>query len=95
MMRASAVVVVLFAFLSHAPLAMAQSTAAMVSGTVVDEQKGALPGATITIRNLDSGQVRTTATDARGAFQIVGIPPGRYEVTAELTGFARVMHSGR
>jgi hypothetical protein len=93
MMRASAVVVVLFAFLSHAPLAMAQSTAAMVSGTVVDEQKGALPGATITIRNLDSGQVRTTATDARGAFQIVGIPPGRYEVTAELTGFARVMHS--
>lgn len=73
--------------------ALAQSTAATVSGSVLDEQKAALPGATVTIRNLESGQPRTTTTDARGTFQIVGVPPGRYELAAELAGFGRLVRS--
>ena len=42
---------------STAAPAEAQSTAATVSGSVLDEQKAALPGASVTIRNLESGQV--------------------------------------
>jgi hypothetical protein len=75
------------------PPALAQSTAATVSGSVVDDQKAALPGATITIRNLESGQVRTATTDDRGSYRIVGLPPGRYELAAELGGFGRQVRS--
>ena len=45
--------------------ALAQSTAATVSGSVLDEQKAALPGATVTIRNLESGQPRHDDRRAR------------------------------
>ncbi len=48
-----------FAALVPASTALAQSTAATVSGSVLDEQKAALPGATVTVRNLDSGQSRS------------------------------------
>ena len=92
-MRAPTLVVFAFALLLSALPAAAQSTAASVSGTVVDEQKAALPGATISIRNLESGQIRTAAADERGAFRVVGLPPGRYEITAELSGFGRLVRS--
>ena len=89
-MRALSLVVVLVAGIPFSAVpARAQSTAATVLGTVVDEQKAALPGATVTIQNRDSGQVRSTTSDARGAFRIVGLPPGRYELTAELSSFGR------
>ena len=75
------------------PTALAQSTAATVYGSVLDEQKAALPGATVTIRNLESGQPRSTTTDARGAFQSPALPPGKYEVAAELAGFGQLVRS--
>ena len=78
-MRTPTVVLALAVLLVTSALSAAQSTSATVSGSVLDEQKAALPGATVTVRNLDSGQQRTTATDARGAFQLPGLPPGRYE----------------
>ena len=85
--------VLVFAALVPTSTALAQSTAATVSGSVLDEQKAALPGATVTIRNLDSGQSRSTTSDARGAFQVAGLPPGKYEVSAELAGFGRLVRS--
>lgn len=73
--------------------AWTQSTAATVIGSVVDEQKAVLPGATVTIRNVDSGLVRTTTADATGNYRLVGLPPGRYELTAELSGFRTAVRS--
>ena len=92
-MRALLLVVVLVvgSFFSASPVD-AQSTAATVSGTVLDEQKAALPGASVTIRNLESGQVRSATTDARGGFRVVGLPPGRYELAAELSSFGRFVN---
>jgi hypothetical protein len=92
-MRAPFVVLTVLVTLIAAESSLAQSTAATVSGAVTDEQKAALPGATITVRNLGSGQVRTATTDARGNFQIGGLPPGSYELTAELGGFGRLVRS--
>ena len=66
---------------------LAQSTAATVVGAILDEQKAALPGASVTIRNVESGQVRSTTTDATGNYRLPGLAPGRYELTAELSGF--------
>ena len=92
-MRTPAVVLTLAILVVTPALSGAQSTSATVSGSVLDEQKAALPGATVTVRNLDSGQPRSTTTDERGAFRLVGIPPGRYEITADLAGFGRLVRS--
>ena len=68
------------------PTAMAQ-TAGTLGGTVQDANGGVLPGVTVTARNVDTALVRTTATGAEGRFVIAAVPPGTYEVRAELAGF--------
>src|SRR5689334_13410154 len=66
----------------------AQVSNAVVTGIVTDEQRGILPGVTITVTNAESGVVRTTVTEEYGRYRLAGIPPGRYNVKAELPGFA-------
>ena len=53
-----------------------------------------LPGATVTIRNPATGVVRTVASDEKGYFRAPLLPPGSYQVTAELSGFARLQRTG-
>src|SRR5205085_3184640 len=48
------------------------------------------PGVTITVRNVESGVTRTIVTEADGRYRLGGIPPGRYNLIAELQGFATV-----
>src|SRR5437899_2572297 len=68
--------------------ALAQVSNAVVTGIVTDEQRGILPGVTITVTNAESGVVRSTVTEEYGRYRVGGIPPGRYNVKAELPGFA-------
>ena len=69
-------------------LAAAQGEAsASVAGSVTDAQGGVLPGATVTLRNIESGAVRTTATEPGGRYRLAGLQPGRYTLRAELDGF--------
>ena len=68
--------------------ALAQVSNAVVTGIVTDEQRGILPGVTITVTNAESGVVRSTVTEEYGRYRVGGIPPGRYNVEAELPGFA-------
>lgn len=75
-------------------IGFAQSTGATLQGGVTDEQGGALPGATVTITNIETGQVRTAATDAQGWYRAPALPPGRYELRAELPGFVRQVRAG-
>ena len=48
------------------PVALAQSTAASISGTVKDEQNAVISGAAITLKNVDTGQTRKIVTDPTG-----------------------------
>jgi hypothetical protein len=67
----------------------AQTKAAAISGQVVDETGGALPGATVTVRDAASGRERVTQTDAAGRFSLAGLrSPGPYILTVELSGFS-------
>jgi hypothetical protein len=72
-------------------IARAQIDAGNIAGIVTDQTGGALPGVAITVRNLANGQVRTVATNAEGRYQVAALVPGRYSVTAELSGFASVL----
>ena len=58
-------------------------------GAVLDDQGLALPGATVTFTNLETGFVRTDVTDTQGRFRAAALPPGVYSITAELAGFAK------
>jgi len=67
--------------------AWAQSGTAALIGDVVDPQKQVIPGATVTLTNRQTGVSRNTVTDARGAYRFASLPPGRYNVQVELSGF--------
>src|SRR5579871_3106312 len=70
------------------PLA-AQERFGGLSGTVTDPMKLAVPGATVTATNKESGVSRTAVTMADGSFSIPDLVPGRYAVTVELQGFQK------
>src|SRR5687767_14350320 len=61
-MKTLAVGFLLALLLGFAPPTAAQSTSATVFGSASDEQHGALPGVTITLQRLDTGESRTVAT---------------------------------
>ena len=64
-------------------IASAQISTATVSGTVVDESKAALPGATIVASDLETGRKYETVSDARGAYQLPPLPPGTTSLWAK------------
>jgi Carboxypeptidase regulatory-like domain len=72
--------------LAPALQAVAQ-TGAAIGGAVTDAQGGALPGVSLTLRNDDTGVTRTTTSDGAGAYRFAALPPGRYDLTAELDSF--------
>ncbi len=64
---------------------------ATILGTVTDDTKGALPGATVTATSLENGRTFVAVADERGDYRLRGLAPGRYKVQAELSGFATVI----
>ena len=68
--------------------AAAQNVGGIIGGTVRDAQGGVLPGVSLTLRNADSGAIRTAVTETNGSYRLPGLPPGRYTLNAELQGFA-------
>jgi outer membrane receptor protein involved in Fe transport len=66
----------------------AQATTGTIDGRVVDQSQAAVPGATVTARNLATGLTRTATVSATGTYRIGSLPSGRYEVQVSFTGFA-------
>src|SRR5262249_51991306 len=64
-----------------------QGTTGSIAGVVADPSKAALPGATVTVKNVETGQNRVMTTDDQGRFRADALPPGKYDVTIELSGF--------
>src|SRR4051794_7956983 len=80
----------LCALLSLLPAARAAAQdTGIVTGTVVDASGQVLPGATVALLNEGTTNVRTLTSDARGDFTFRAVPPGRYTVTVELSGFRK------
>jgi outer membrane receptor protein involved in Fe transport len=71
----------------------AAQTGGTLQGSVTDDQSLALPGATVTLLNLETGWTRSIVTDAEGRYRAPALPPGVYEIKAELSGFATAIRS--
>ncbi len=69
-------------------LAQQSVSGATVSGTVRDGSEGVVRGATVTIRNHDTGRMSQAATDEAGRFRLLYLPVGDYHLSAEAPGFA-------
>jgi outer membrane receptor protein involved in Fe transport len=75
------------AMLAPAALVSAQGTTGSISGFVTDETGGAVPGATVTARHVETDQRRVLVTDGGGRYRAQQLAPGKYEITVELQGF--------
>jgi hypothetical protein len=87
MVRRVSIAALLFALIAAAIPAAAQTTNGVISGIVSDAQGGVLPGVTVTGRNIETGITRTVVTESDGRYRLAALPPGRYEMRAELQGF--------
>jgi hypothetical protein len=68
--------------------AWSQATTGSVSGRVADPQGNVLPGAQVTIRDVETGIVTNAVTNQDGEFIQTALPPGHYTISVELSGFA-------
>lgn len=64
-----------------------------VLGTVRDASGGLVPGAKITLTNLETGITATTVTDSNGYYEFPAVKVGRYKVSAEQPGFSTAVAS--
>ena len=81
---------VLFLTVIYATPAAGQAGSGSIVGTVRDAQGGVLPGVTLTLRNQETGVTRTTVSEPDGAFRFQALNPGRFTISAELSGFSTV-----
>src|SRR5689334_1366793 len=64
-----------------------QSTNGSISGTIEDPSKALIPGVTVTATNSATGVVSSVMTNETGAYNLPGLLPGSYKVSAALSGF--------
>lgn len=67
---------------------------ASVYGTVTDSQAAVIPGAVVTLTNIDTGLVRTTEANDSGAFSFPLVQVGSYKVAVERPGFQVYVTTG-
>jgi hypothetical protein len=59
-----------------------------VAGTIHDPSGASVVGAEISVKNLANDKVQKTTSDSEGAYNVEGLAPGSYEITAAKYGFA-------
>jgi len=67
-------------------VAYSQETASIV-GTVTDQTGAAVPGAKVTITNMDTGIVRSSTSNSTGSYNAAELAVGKYKVRVEAAGF--------
>src|SRR6516225_5870472 len=68
-------------------VAASAQTLGTITGEVTDATAAVVPGATVTIRNVNTNATRTVITNADGLYSVPLLPPGIYDVRVEKEGF--------
>ncbi|HEX7318022.1 MAG TPA: TonB-dependent receptor [Pyrinomonadaceae bacterium] len=72
----------------------AQTVTGTLQGTVKDPNGAVVPGATVLIRNVQTGQERTLTTNEEGFYVATFLPIGRYDVVGSGQGFGSARREG-
>ena len=76
------------------PSLSSQVNTGTISGVVQDSSGALIAGATITIRNVDTGTARTVTSDEGGRYIAPVLPLGTYEVQVQQSGFQTEIRRG-
>jgi outer membrane receptor protein involved in Fe transport len=77
----------------YAGPAFPQAVSATLLGTVTDSSGGVVPNAKVTVTEVNTSVRRTNLTNGSGNYTFSNLPPGRYSVTVEATGFKKETHA--
>ncbi len=91
-MRTRLWVLLVMASLAAVPVG-AQETRGNINGTVQDSS-GVIPGATVTITNVDTGQSQQRVTNGSGYFEAPLLQPGQYRVTVDMPSYKGLAQNG-
>src|SRR4026209_3039990 len=94
MIRPIAFVLLLLLVVLAPATSHAQQFKPSLTGTVVDSQGAVIPGVTATVTNTETNVATESVTDSSGAFAAKDVVPGKYKVTASLTGFKTFVREG-
>ncbi|HXY50307.1 MAG TPA: carboxypeptidase regulatory-like domain-containing protein [Terriglobales bacterium] len=83
----------LLAMLLAAAVVFAQTSASIV-GSVMDPTGAIISGAQVTVINSEKGITRTTASNADGEFGVPALPPGKYDLSVNKSGFKKFEAKG-
>jgi hypothetical protein len=62
---------------------------ASIQGTVTDASGAVVAGATVTVTNQETSKSQQVTTSDEGFYRVTGLAPGRYTVSAEVSGFKK------
>ena len=69
------------------------SNAGEIRGTVSDSSGAVIPGAVVTIKNVQTGITIKVVTDSTGIYDALSVQPGEYILTFAKEGFGEIIHS--
>jgi hypothetical protein len=86
--RALALLLFCLAFGAAGAAAQSQASSGQITGSVTDAAGAAVPNASVTVTNKETGLARTATTSEDGLFTVVLLPPGTYTITTHAGGFS-------
>ena len=87
--------IITLAFLLAIPAGShAQGYFGTVTGVLTDQTGAMVPGASLTLTDQEKGYAFHETSDSAGRYLFRSIPPGVYSVTADLTGFEKMVRTG-
>jgi hypothetical protein len=81
----------MFALLCAASVCTGQDFRGGLTGRITDASGGRMPGVTVTATNVATNVASTTTSNGDGDYAILFLNPGTYSVTAELSGFKKIV----
>jgi Carboxypeptidase regulatory-like domain len=94
MTRSASLIVGLFLCCVSTVLGQISLGTGSIEGTVLDAGGAAVPHAEISVKNVNTGQVRSSPTDASGRYTVLSLLTGRYEVQVSAVGFKSIVRTG-
>jgi Carboxypeptidase regulatory-like domain len=89
--QSDGIAVVVLACLAAVSNLTAQTATGRIIGTLTDPTGAVIPGATITVTNVETQVTTQTITNEQGYYQVLLLPIGTYTVSGELPGFQKAV----
>src|SRR5262249_16704785 len=79
---------------TNTAMPQSQATTGLIQGVITDSEGAVIAGASVTVKNVETGLERTINTDDAGRYRVPLLPLGNYTIAAEASGFAKLVREG-